>query len=85
VIKVASDLALLCDITHHLNDINAKFQGQQKVISDICGVVRAFEMKLNYFGNSSKMLTSAISLHVIFPEGWIGRCFLSKFQCCRND
>jgi hypothetical protein len=26
------NLALLCDINHHLNDTNTKLQGQQKLI-----------------------------------------------------
>jgi hypothetical protein len=27
-------LLLLCDISHYLNDLNTKIQGQQKLISD---------------------------------------------------
>jgi hypothetical protein len=39
------DLALLCDISHHINDLNTKFQAQQKLISGMFGDVRAFEIK----------------------------------------
>jgi hypothetical protein len=38
------NLALLCDICHHVNDLNAKLEGQQTVISDMFGAVRAFGM-----------------------------------------
>jgi hypothetical protein len=37
------DLALLHDVTHHLNDINTKLQGQQELIFSNFGTVRAFE------------------------------------------
>jgi hypothetical protein len=40
------DLTMLCDISHHLNYLNMKLQDQQKLISDMPGAVRAFEMKL---------------------------------------
>jgi hypothetical protein len=43
------DLAFLCDVSHRVNDLNTKFQGQHKLISDIFGAVRAFEMKLKLF------------------------------------
>jgi hypothetical protein len=42
------DLAFLCDISHHVHDLNTKLQGQ-KLISDMSGAVRAFEMKLKLF------------------------------------
>jgi hypothetical protein len=42
-------LALLCGTSHHLNDLNTKLQGQQKLISDMFGAVIDFEMKLNLF------------------------------------
>jgi hypothetical protein len=42
-------LALLCEISHHINDLNIKLQGQQKLISDMFGAVRPFEMKLRIF------------------------------------
>jgi hypothetical protein len=41
---VALVLALLCHISHHLNNSNDKLQGQQKLISDMLEAVRAFEM-----------------------------------------
>jgi hypothetical protein len=43
------DLALLCDISHHINDFNTKLRGEQKLISDMFGAVRAFEIKLELF------------------------------------
>jgi hypothetical protein len=36
------DLALVCDISHHLNYLNTKRQGQQKLISDMFGAVKRF-------------------------------------------
>lgn len=36
------DLALLCDIIHHVNDLNTKFKDTQELIFDIFGTVRAF-------------------------------------------
>jgi hypothetical protein len=38
-------LVLLCDSSQHLNDLNTKLQGQQKLVSDIFEA-RAFEMTL---------------------------------------
>jgi hypothetical protein len=43
------DLVLLCDISHHVNELSTKLQGQQKLISDMFGAVRAFEVKLKLF------------------------------------
>jgi hypothetical protein len=40
------DLALLCDISHCVNNLSAKFKDKQELISDMSGTVRAFEMKL---------------------------------------
>jgi hypothetical protein len=34
------DLALLCDISQYLNDLNSKLQGQEELISVIFGAVR---------------------------------------------
>jgi hypothetical protein len=42
------NLALLCDVSH-INDLNTKVQGQNKLISDMFGAVRAFEVKLELF------------------------------------
>jgi hypothetical protein len=36
------DLALLCDISNHLNDLIPNFRGQQKLISGMFGTVRSF-------------------------------------------
>jgi archaellum component FlaC len=46
------DLALLCDISHHLNELNTKFQGQQKLVYDMHETVRAFEVKLKLLGET---------------------------------
>jgi hypothetical protein len=43
------DLALLSNISHHINDSNTKLQGQYKLISDMFGAVRAFKIKLKLF------------------------------------
>jgi hypothetical protein len=43
-VKWLWDVALLCDVSHHLNDLNTKLQGQQKLISGIFRDIRAFEM-----------------------------------------
>jgi hypothetical protein len=37
--KWLSDLTLLRDVSHHVNDLNTKLQVQQKVISDRFGAV----------------------------------------------
>jgi len=62
------DLKLLRDITDHLNDLNTNFQGQQKLISDMIGAFRAFEMNLNLFRKQLewKMITSVIFIPVIY-------------------
>jgi hypothetical protein len=43
------NLAMLCDISHHINNLNTKLKSQQKLISGMSGVVRAFEMKLKLY------------------------------------
>jgi hypothetical protein len=40
------DLALLCDISSQVNYLDAKLQGQQKLISVMLWAVRALETKL---------------------------------------
>jgi hypothetical protein len=39
---VALVFALLCDISHHLNDANTNFKGQKKLISHLFGAARIF-------------------------------------------
>jgi hypothetical protein len=56
------DLALLCDVSHHLNDLNTKFQCQRN-ISDVVGALRAFEMKRKLF---RKELICVIFLVICF-------------------
>jgi hypothetical protein len=43
------DFPLLYDMGRHLSDLNTKFQSQQKLISDMFGAVRVFDMKLTIF------------------------------------
>jgi hypothetical protein len=43
------NLALLCDISHHVNDLNIKLQAQQRPISDMFWAVKGSEMKLKLF------------------------------------
>jgi hypothetical protein len=43
------DFILLCDISHHVNDLHTNHQGQQKPISDMFWAFREFEMKLKLF------------------------------------
>jgi hypothetical protein len=47
--KCLCDLEMLCDTSHHLSNLNTKLQGERKLISDMFGAVRAFEMKLKLF------------------------------------
>jgi len=39
-------LALLCDITHHLNDLNAKLQGQKIHVPYMSGAITPIETKM---------------------------------------
>lgn len=48
------DLAFLADITGHLNDLNLKLQGSDKLICDLFEAVRAFEIKLGLFTSQLK-------------------------------
>jgi hypothetical protein len=47
--KCLWDLALLCDISHQVTDINTKLQVQQKLISEVFGAVRTFGINLKVF------------------------------------
>jgi hypothetical protein len=42
------------DITHQSNNLNTKLQGLQKLISDMSGIARAFEIKLKLFWKQTK-------------------------------
>ena len=44
-----NDLAFLVDITDHLNVLNTKLQGRDKLFSDMCNEITAFKMKLQLF------------------------------------
>jgi hypothetical protein len=79
--KFLWDLALLCGISRHANDLNTKPQVQQKLISD----VRAFEMKLKLFRKQLENVnmchfSSCVLLH---NDGSVC-CSLSKCPCYRN-
>jgi hypothetical protein len=39
----------MCDINHYIHDLNTILHGQHKLISDMVGAVRTFEMKLKLF------------------------------------
>ncbi|XP_073694049.1 general transcription factor II-I repeat domain-containing protein 2-like [Garra rufa] len=41
------DLAFMVDVTEHLNMLNTKMQGRNKVVTDYYDCIRAFEMKLD--------------------------------------
>ena len=43
------DLAILCDITSHLNELNTKLQGKDKLISHVYADITAFQAKLQLF------------------------------------
>lgn len=43
------DTALLCDISQHVNNLNTRFQGQQKLVSDMFEAVKVFGIKLKLF------------------------------------
>jgi hypothetical protein len=58
-------LALLCVFSHYVNGLNAKLQGQHKLISDMFGAVRAFEMKLKLF---QKQLENVNLCHFSFCD-----------------
>jgi hypothetical protein len=42
-------MALLCDISHHVSDLNSKIQGQHKLISSMFGGATAIKMKTKLF------------------------------------
>lgn len=50
------DLAILTDITHHLNLLNLKLQGKEKLVSTLFGSVKAFQNKLSLFLNQIEEL-----------------------------
>ena len=44
-----NDLAFLVDITSHLNSLNARLQGKDKLFTNLCDDISAFKMKLHLF------------------------------------
>lgn len=46
-----NDLAFLVDITDHLNNLNLKLQGSNKLFTNLCNDVASFKMKLQLFVN----------------------------------
>jgi hypothetical protein len=69
------DLALLCDISHHINDLNTKVQGQQTHF----GAVRTFEMKKLFWKQLENAKLCYFSCDLLHEDS------LSKCPCCRND
>lgn len=41
------DMAFLTDITSHLNQLNAKLQGRDQTVCDLCAHMTAFQSKLD--------------------------------------
>ena len=48
------DLAFLVDLTSHLNDLNLKLQGKNKLFPSLVDDINAFKMKLNLFVSQLK-------------------------------
>lgn len=48
------DLAILTDITYHLNLLNLKLQGKEKRVSILFGTVKSFQNKSSLFLNQIK-------------------------------
>ncbi|CAN7979444.1 unnamed protein product [Ixodes pacificus] len=48
------ELALLADVSQHLNDLNVKLQAKGKLVSGMLADVRAFEMTLSLFQNQAR-------------------------------
>ena len=44
-----NDLVFLVDITPHLNSLNARLQGKDKLFTNLCDDISAFKMKLHLF------------------------------------
>jgi hypothetical protein len=70
------NLALLCVISHHLNDLKYQTSTSTELISDTFGAVRAFEMKLENVNlchfSSWDLLHQDGSVSVPFPSGCAG-------------
>jgi hypothetical protein len=66
------DLAMLCDISHQLNYLNTKLQGQQKLTSGMSETVSFLNKAETTLGKAGKMLTYVIFLPMI--------CFIRLHQ-----
>ena len=44
--KFISDLAFLCDLTSHLNNLNIHLQGRYQVITTMFDAIKSFKCKL---------------------------------------
>jgi hypothetical protein len=49
------DLAFLVDITTHLNELNVRLQGKNKLISNMFQIITAFELKLKLWLSQVKV------------------------------
>ena len=52
--KWVQDLAFMVDITEHLNLLNTKMQGRNQFVTNIYGLIRGFEKKLQLFESQLK-------------------------------
>ena len=55
-----NDLAFLVDITGHLNNLNLKFQGSNKLFTNLCNDIASFKMKLELFVSQLSEKSSTI-------------------------
>jgi hypothetical protein len=71
--SLITDPASLVDVTGYLNNLNKDIQGKDKLITDICDIIKAFEVKLRLWINQLKPhnlvhFPHLESLHTIFYE-----------------
>lgn len=80
------ELALLADVSQHLNDLNVILQGKGKLMSGMLADVRAFEMKLSLFQKQAKSLIFIIFLAARFLQARQQRHFPRKdsAKSCAN-
>lgn len=51
-LEFLKELAFLTDFTNHLNDLNLKMQGKDKLITDLVGCINGFRSKLKIFAST---------------------------------
>ena len=81
------ELAFLTDITNHLNDLNQKLQGRNKIISDLLGNVNGFQNKLSLFKLSLENhdLTHFPSCHQLIEQIKDNKIDFSEFSIHIQD